>query len=375
MPGTPAGPVLVLEGALAPPGAAVVVRGEVVAFREAVRGRGRRGDLFGAARTALAAADVEPGDLAGVVAGLGPGSMTGLRVALGMAAGLGLARESVPAAGVDAPRILAAAAGLPLPARVGIPWGRLRVLLAEATAGGPRAGAGDLVPVSALAGRRELVGREIAVPADAGELPWPAGTRPVPARVPPVVALARLVAEGAVTPGPGTRLAPLYLVPPDAVLPERRGRLPGGYRLVELGPADLHEVATLEKSVFRDPWTPGMIEAELAGGGDRVRPGVRDAEGRLVAWGFGRLGVDALEILVVGVVPGARGRGLGRAIVREMLRRARAAGLARADLEVRASNRPAILLYASEGFVPVGRRPRYYRDGEDALLMSLVLRR
>ncbi len=375
MPATSAGPVLVLEGALAPPGAAVVAGGEVVTFREAARDRRRRGDLFVAARSALAEAGVEPREIAGIVAGVGPGSMTGLRVALGLAAGLGLAREDLPAAGVDGPRILAEAAGLSLPARVGIPWGRLRVLLAEATEDGPRAAPGDLVPVADLGKRRDLSRRAIAVPAGAEELPWPAGVRPVPARVPPAVALARLVAGGAVSLRGGARLAPLYLVPPDAVLPERRGRLPAGHRFVELGPADLAEVAALEETVFRDPWTPGMIESELAGGEDRVRPGIRDEGGRLVAWGFGRIGVDALEILVVGVVPAARGRGLGRAIVREMLRRARAAGLARADLEVRVSNRPAILLYASEGFVPVGRRPRYYRDGEDALLMSLVLRR
>jgi len=58
-----------------------------------------------------------------------------------------------------------------------------------------------------------------------------------------------------------------------------------------------------------------------------------------------------------------------------LLERARAARAERADLEVRAGNAAAIALYASEGFVPVGRRRRYYGNGEDALLMSLVLGR
>jgi ribosomal-protein-alanine N-acetyltransferase len=43
-------------------------------------------------------------------------------------------------------------------------------------------------------------------------------------------------------------------------------------------------------------------------------------------------------------------------------------------LEVRASNAPAIRFYQGFGFVEVGRRKRYYKDGEDARLMMLPLR-
>lgn len=43
-------------------------------------------------------------------------------------------------------------------------------------------------------------------------------------------------------------------------------------------------------------------------------------------------------------------------------------------LEVRASNKPAQRLYASLGFERVGVRKRYYGDGEDAVLMTLLLR-
>ena len=43
-----------------------------------------------------------------------------------------------------------------------------------------------------------------------------------------------------------------------------------------------------------------------------------------------------------------------------------------ATLEVRRSNEPAINLYRSFGFRPVGVRPNYYADeGEDAIVMVL----
>ena len=39
-------------------------------------------------------------------------------------------------------------------------------------------------------------------------------------------------------------------------------------------------------------------------------------------------------------------------------------------LEVRESNMPAINLYQKYGFTQVGKRPKYYRDGETALVMK-----
>ena len=42
-------------------------------------------------------------------------------------------------------------------------------------------------------------------------------------------------------------------------------------------------------------------------------------------------------------------------------------------LEVRRSNKVAQSLYQKYGFEVVGERRRYYKDGEDALIMTLVL--
>ncbi len=42
-------------------------------------------------------------------------------------------------------------------------------------------------------------------------------------------------------------------------------------------------------------------------------------------------------------------------------------------LEVKASNHGALSLYSKLGFDEVGRRPRYYSDGEDALLLQKQL--
>jgi ribosomal protein S18 acetylase RimI-like enzyme len=45
-------------------------------------------------------------------------------------------------------------------------------------------------------------------------------------------------------------------------------------------------------------------------------------------------------------------------------------GAVRSTLEVRAINLPAQHLYEKLGYEVVGRRRRYYRDGEDGLIMT-----
>jgi ribosomal-protein-alanine N-acetyltransferase len=66
------------------------------------------------------------------------------------------------------------------------------------------------------------------------------------------------------------------------------------------------------------------------------------------------------ELLLVAVVPEARGRGLGAALLADALERARLRGAESMFLEMRENN-PARALYERHGFVPIGRRRDYYR--------------
>lgn len=80
------------------------------------------------------------------------------------------------------------------------------------------------------------------------------------------------------------------------------------------------------------------------------------------------------EIENVAVVESARRRGLGTRLLREVLRRAQAAGTECLFLEVRESNRGARKFYEKLFFVESGRRRGYYSDPpEDAILYQLPL--
>lgn len=92
--------------------------------------------------------------------------------------------------------------------------------------------------------------------------------------------------------------------------------------------------------------------------------------GYLIYW----VAAGEMHILNLAVHPRWRRRGVARLLLTTGLKRARDRGAHTAWLEVRPSNQPALALYESLGFVPVGRRPGYYEDtGEDALILELTL--
>lgn len=79
--------------------------------------------------------------------------------------------------------------------------------------------------------------------------------------------------------------------------------------------------------------------------------------------------LDEAHITVLAVDPRYQRRGLGKWLLVNLLIDANERALTRATLEVRPSNSRALALYESFGFEPLGRRQRYYADGEDALIL------
>jgi ribosomal-protein-alanine N-acetyltransferase len=94
------------------------------------------------------------------------------------------------------------------------------------------------------------------------------------------------------------------------------------------------------------------------------------AEGGLVVM---RLVADEAEILTLAVIPAARRSGLGHALLCEATATVAAAGARAVFLEVSVANIAARALYTKVGFVQAGRRPNYYLDASDALVLRLDL--
>ncbi len=112
-------------------------------------------------------------------------------------------------------------------------------------------------------------------------------------------------------------------------------------------------------------WSASQIEKELVQTLARVL--VWEEAGRVQGHAIGRSVAGEVHVHEIAVSPQARRQGGGRALLEALLQ---ACGTGPALLELRASNTPALALYQVCGFIIVGRRTRYYPDGEDALLMT-----
>lgn len=98
--------------------------------------------------------------------------------------------------------------------------------------------------------------------------------------------------------------------------------------------------------------------------------GFVDARGGMIV---ARAIMDEAEILTLAVLPDARRQGLGRDLLRAAMRRAAETDARTMFLEVAEDNGAARRLYTSQGFTEVGRRKRYYANGDDALVMRVSL--
>jgi [ribosomal protein S18]-alanine N-acetyltransferase len=125
-------------------------------------------------------------------------------------------------------------------------------------------------------------------------------------------------------------------------------------------------LAILEESPEAANWNEKSLK-QVAAGGSPVW--VAEEAGNVCGFLIGRVVADEFEILNVAVARRSRRKGIGSKLVGLALEFARRLGSPRVYLEVRASNRSAIALYARQGFTPCGRRSQYYREPvEDALL-------
>ncbi|MBC5585656.1 tRNA (adenosine(37)-N6)-threonylcarbamoyltransferase complex transferase subunit TsaD [Eggerthella sp. NSJ-70] len=128
-------------------------------------------------------------------------------------------------------------------------------------------------------------------------------------------------------------------------------------------------VAALESQVMgSDAWNEALVADELPRL-DRVWWAAYEGEA-LAGYAGGWIVDGQVQILKVGVDPAMRRRGIARGLLARVAADARDLGASSCSLEVRAGNAGAQALYAALGLVALGVRPRYYSDGEDAVIME-----
>lgn len=129
---------------------------------------------------------------------------------------------------------------------------------------------------------------------------------------------------------------------------------------------DLPAMVEIERDAQVHQWTAQQLAEELSRPSAHVL--VAQSDGIVTGFVVGWSVADETHVLYVAVAPAHRRKGTGRALVKALLKKANNPV---ALLELHVGNANALRLYESLGFQGVGSRSNYYKDGEDALLMTL----
>lgn len=128
-------------------------------------------------------------------------------------------------------------------------------------------------------------------------------------------------------------------------------------------------VLEIENECFSHPWSRQSIESELA---NKTSVFYTALEGDEVAGYIGMSTVlDEGYIFNVAVSAKHRKKGIGSALIQELVTYGKKNIFSFLTLEVRESNENARSLYSKFGFIKVGERKNYYSDPvENAVLMT-----
>jgi ribosomal-protein-alanine N-acetyltransferase len=149
----------------------------------------------------------------------------------------------------------------------------------------------------------------------------------------------------------------------------------------EMRSSDADALVDIHAEAFVRAWSADDFAA-LINSGNVFALGVRRESifgmRRLMGIVIVRVAADEAEILTIAIRRASRGKGHGRLLMEEAMRRLYRDRVAACFLEVDRGNAAAIGLYRALGFEDVGVRKGYYRAGADpegsALVMRLQLR-
>lgn len=142
-----------------------------------------------------------------------------------------------------------------------------------------------------------------------------------------------------------------------------------------MGYADLAQVIAVEKKAYPYPWTLGIFRDCLRIG---YNAWVVTLDNAIIGYGIVMLSPGESHVLNICIDPEYQKKGLGRYLLRHLVKKSIQTDVDMMLLEVRRSNTGAQELYKSEGFHELGARKSYYpaADGrEDAIILAKYLSR
>ena len=138
--------------------------------------------------------------------------------------------------------------------------------------------------------------------------------------------------------------------------------------------ADVPAIAALEATAFpKDAWPAGYLADAIAGALLGTGVLVAELDGDVVGHAITSVVFEIAELQRIAVAVEHRRRGIAGLLLAAVRDQAATQGAPALLLEVRETNAGALAFYERAGFAEIDRRPRYYRNGDTAIVMSLAL--
>ena len=140
-------------------------------------------------------------------------------------------------------------------------------------------------------------------------------------------------------------------------------------RIEKMTAEHLDGAARLEQECFSHPWSRDSLKSELENPKSVFLAATDD--NKVVGYVGMSVVIDEGYIFNVAVTESYRRKGIGSALIRELVTYGKKHNLCFITLEVRQSNSAAISLYGNFGFIKAGERKNYYSvPAENAVLMT-----
>jgi len=145
----------------------------------------------------------------------------------------------------------------------------------------------------------------------------------------------------------------------------------GDIRITLAKKRDIDAIHELEVAAFPSPWRREFFESELRASG-RLNLVARRGD-TVIGYLFAMWFFDEMHVNKIAVAEEERRQGVAGMLMDHCFKFAALNRIKSMSLEVRQSNSGAIDFYRTLDFVPAYVRPRYYPDGEAAVVMMREL--
>ncbi len=142
-------------------------------------------------------------------------------------------------------------------------------------------------------------------------------------------------------------------------------------------PDDIKPLMQIENECHSHPWSEKTFRSCIGGRyfGEKISESLNPPD-NIVGFYIGERVIDEATLMDICVKPINQGKGLGKKLLIQFIKQAKAQGAVKIWLEVRAKNITAQMLYMNAGFIETGRRTGYYPSTsgfgyEDAIVMCL----